>query len=200
MNQFAESKFDATTELILDAAWERLSHYGLSKTTMAEIASDCGMSAANLYRYFANKNEIASACCMRAIMQARGSLEDIVRSKELTATEKLKKYALTMVEMNHERAAGKSKIGELVANMTENNSDIIQKKVAWHHSLIAEILAQGNASAEFAVSDVLDAAEKIYTSMVVFDVPLFVGLFPLDQYRVMSEELVDFLIRGIGAR
>lgn len=200
MIQLADSKPDSTTERILDAAWERLSHYGLSKTTMAEIASDCGMSAANLYRYFKNKNEIASACCTRAMEQARDELREVVSENRLSATEKLKSYAARMAEMNVERAAGKTRIGELVANMTENNSDIIFQKISWHQSLIAEILAQGNASGEFQVPDVLDAAEKIYASLVLFDVPLFAGLFQPERYSKLAEELVDFLIIGIGKR
>ena len=48
-----------THNIILDAAEARLLHFGYNKTTMAEIAEDAGMSAANLYRYFKNKQEIA---------------------------------------------------------------------------------------------------------------------------------------------
>ena len=43
---------------IIEAANARFKHYGYGKTTMAEIAADSGMSAANLYRYFKNKQEI----------------------------------------------------------------------------------------------------------------------------------------------
>jgi len=49
---------EETRQLILDAAFERFGHYGYNKTTMVEIAQDVGMSAANLYRYFENKQEI----------------------------------------------------------------------------------------------------------------------------------------------
>ena len=46
---------------ILHAAEERFQQYGYNKTTMAEIARDCDMSAANLYRYFENKLAIGAA-------------------------------------------------------------------------------------------------------------------------------------------
>ncbi len=42
-------------EKIMEAAMARFSYYGFGKTTMAEIAKDCGMSAANIYRFFENK-------------------------------------------------------------------------------------------------------------------------------------------------
>ncbi|NOQ82264.1 MAG: TetR family transcriptional regulator, partial [Methylophaga sp.] len=38
-----------TRSQILSATEIRFSQYGYNKTTMAEIAKDCGMSAANLY-------------------------------------------------------------------------------------------------------------------------------------------------------
>ena len=46
--------------LIVEAARVRFERYGFNKSTMAEIAGDCGMSAANLYRYFESKSEIAA--------------------------------------------------------------------------------------------------------------------------------------------
>src|SRR5262249_10860338 len=44
---------------IVEAARKRFTHYGYSKTTMAEVASDCNMSSGNLYRYFPGKLDIA---------------------------------------------------------------------------------------------------------------------------------------------
>lgn len=193
-------KTDTVREQILDAAWDRLSHYGLNKTTMVEIAEDCSMSAANLYRYFKNKNDIASACCGRAMDQTADELSELVRDSRLSATEKLTQYAVRMVERNVEHSAGKNKIGELVANMTENNSDLIHEKIGVHDRLIAEILAQGNASGEFMVDDIVKTAGLIYTSLVAFDVPLFANLYPLETYRKFASNLIALLITGIGVR
>ena len=50
-----------TREQILQAAMDRIKHYGYAKTTMAEIARDCDMSAGNIYRFFASKIDIAEA-------------------------------------------------------------------------------------------------------------------------------------------
>ena len=49
---------DDPSARILAAAYARFQRFGFGKTTMAEIAGDCGMSAANLYRYFENKEDI----------------------------------------------------------------------------------------------------------------------------------------------
>ena len=54
---------------ILDKAFARFGHFGFGKTTMAEIAKDCEMSAGNLYRYFENKKEIGAGCAKRCMQQ-----------------------------------------------------------------------------------------------------------------------------------
>ncbi len=46
---------------ILEAAKRRFAHYGMAKTTMAEIAKDLSFSKALLYYYFPDKNSLYSA-------------------------------------------------------------------------------------------------------------------------------------------
>src|SRR6185312_12156338 len=43
---------------VLDAAQKRFARYGLSKTTMNDIADDLGVSKASLYYYFPDKESI----------------------------------------------------------------------------------------------------------------------------------------------
>lgn len=45
-------------QCIIHAAHKRFSHYGLSKTTMQEIAEDVGLSKASLYYYFPDKESL----------------------------------------------------------------------------------------------------------------------------------------------
>ena len=52
---------DKKRQLIIDSAIKRFAHFGLSKTTMTEIASDLSMSKALLYYYFPDKISLYSA-------------------------------------------------------------------------------------------------------------------------------------------
>jgi len=49
---------DIKKEKILESAYNRFLHYGYSKTTMNEIASDVSMSKALLYYYFPDKSQL----------------------------------------------------------------------------------------------------------------------------------------------
>lgn len=50
-----------TRALILDVADRHFKRYGYTKTTIVDIASDCAMSHANVYRFFRNKADLADA-------------------------------------------------------------------------------------------------------------------------------------------
>ena len=55
---------------IITAARSRFKRFGYAKTSMQEIAADCRMSAANLYRYYEGKLAIGSAVVIEVQMDA----------------------------------------------------------------------------------------------------------------------------------
>ncbi|MFD2743936.1 MULTISPECIES: TetR/AcrR family transcriptional regulator [Sphingobacterium] len=52
---------DAKRVKIIESALRRFSHFGMAKTTMAEIAKDLAFSKALLYYYFPDKNNLYAA-------------------------------------------------------------------------------------------------------------------------------------------
>ncbi len=58
---------DTKKTQILDAAFEKFLAYGVAKTSMADIASEAGVSRPALYLHYANKEAIFSACIERVL-------------------------------------------------------------------------------------------------------------------------------------
>ncbi len=187
-------------EQILDVAQARLLQFGYHKTTMAEIADDAGMSAANLYRYFANKQDIAAECAGRCMTERLERLRDVARDPRLTPAEKLTNYALGMIEHSHELADPDSKIGEVVAFIARERPELVHDKMSKHHALIAEILSSGIDSGEFDIDDVIDTARNVYSAFVLFDVPLFVGLFAREDFDRRARGVVALVVAGLRER
>lgn len=112
---------DAVRDKIIEAAKCRFSHFGYGKTTMAEVAGDCGMSPGNLYRFFPGKLDIAEAIAtedyekhlthlrklaVAAGKDARGRLRDLLFEELRRTYHKLEKdpRALEMAQViAHER-------------------------------------------------------------------------------------------------
>jgi AcrR family transcriptional regulator len=80
-------------EAILMAAQERLSNYGVKKTTMQEIARDAGIAVGTLYLYFKNKNEILIAVANAYAEQHQIDAAKILRSS-VSVPDRLKAYLL----------------------------------------------------------------------------------------------------------
>lgn len=69
---------------ILETAKRRFSHYGMAKTTMAEIAKDLSFSKALLYYYFPDKNSLYAAVLEHVIEECQLQvLESIERSNSV---------------------------------------------------------------------------------------------------------------------
>jgi TetR/AcrR family transcriptional repressor of mexJK operon len=77
--------------VITEAARKRFAHYGFSKVTMDEIATDVEMGKASLYYYFPTKEELFRAVLAQEMNELKKNIEIILQESE-TATTKLHQY------------------------------------------------------------------------------------------------------------
>ena len=187
-------------DIILEAAVNRFSEYGYNKTTMAEIAKDAGMSAANIYRYYKNKEEIAAACAKDCMCERLDILKSVIRDRNLTAAEKLEKYVLGTLHASQKMLSENKKIDEVVMEITKNRSDLVHNKINNENALITEIIAYGNQTGEFDVDDVIDTAAAIHSMLVLFDVPMFTHLFTKEEFEKKALSAVKLLITVLKKR
>ncbi len=200
MNTSTDLNADHQRQKILDAAHVRFLDYGFGKTTMAEIAEDASMSAANLYRYFKNKQEIAAACAERCMANQVEHLKQAVRQKHLSASQRLTTLALEAFRYNHNIMQYTPKVNELVGFVTYNKPELVQQKIKAHVNIIGEILAYGNETGEFFVDDVLITAEAINSTLLLFNVPSFLPLFSKEEFEAKAHQVVTLIIHGIHKR
>jgi AcrR family transcriptional regulator len=191
---------DHTREQILDAANSRFQQYGYGKTTMAEIAGDVSMSAANLYRYFQNKQDIGAGLALRCFAQKEDLLRGVLRRPGLTAAQRLQEFILTLVRYIHGQCSNQPRIHELVEAVAGHRPDIVARKHHGEQALIAEILAEGNRSGEFDIPDVVTTAETVLATLALFSVPLFMQSYPLQTFEDKAVKVAELLVRGLARR
>jgi len=78
-------------KIILRAARERFAHYGFSKVTMDEIASDVDMGKASLYYYFPAKEDLFRAVISQEQNQFISTI-GIILAKDISVSRKLIEY------------------------------------------------------------------------------------------------------------
>ena len=77
--------------IIIQAARKRFAHYGFSKVTMDEIATDVEMGKASLYYYFPTKEDLFRAVISQELNELQKNIE-LIMSKPNSASQKLKSY------------------------------------------------------------------------------------------------------------
>lgn len=76
MTRVTQAHIDARMADILEAALRVFIQKGTDAATMQEIASEAGLSAGALYRYFANKDELIRAVFEKVILENRQGLAE----------------------------------------------------------------------------------------------------------------------------
>lgn len=182
---------------ILDAAGDRFQQYGYNKTTMAEIAKDCDMSAANLYRYFENKLAIGAALACNCLDESADKLKEVVLNKQLSPSDKLREFILKTLEHTYSRWSETPRMNEMVTAICHERNDIVDQHVQKKQALLITLIKEGNRLGEFAVSDPEVTAEAILTANTLFGVPLLMPLFSREAFERKANNLATLLLNGI---
>ena len=182
---------------ILEAAQRRFEQFGFNKTTMAEVAQDCKMSAANLYRYFENKQDIGAQLACRCLGEEEAILREVVSRREQSAAARLRAFVLEMLHRTYQTWSERPRIDEMVEAICKERTDVIEQHRAAKRRLLVALLAEGNASGEFDVPDPAKAADGILTATVMFDVPLFMHMSPLADFEQHAQNLSELVLRGL---
>ncbi|MFQ5483243.1 MAG: TetR/AcrR family transcriptional regulator [Nitrospinaceae bacterium] len=185
---------------ILDAAQARFGRYGFGKTTMAEIAGDCGMSAGNLYRYYKNKSEIGAACAERCMRESERLAREVVEQPGLSAKERLSAFVLTKMNYMHQQFCEHEPLFELVQHISEARADLVQRHWETLQSLTAEILVEGKRTGEFEVEDILSTARTVLLAVYKFISPHHMASEPLALMEEEARQVLALVVRAIERR
>ena len=187
-------------EDILAAAFARFSQYGFGKTTMAEIAGDCQMSAANLYRFFASKQDIGVALAFQCLGEKEQRLLGVIQRPGITASERLLAFVLELFDYVHEQFAHQPRVNELVEAMAAERMEVIKAHTDQLRALLVVVLQQGKAAGEFEIEDVTAAAETVMAATKMFHTPYFLTWYKKEEFVVLARSVVDLLLRGLVKR
>ncbi len=183
-------------ERILDAAERLFKHYGYTKTNVADIAKDLGMSPANIYRFFASKAEIHQALASRMLSVSYEHARANVGTGD-TAAERLRQYALGQHRLTLETMLHENKVHEMVVLAIAQQWGVIQEHIERVRLLVADVIAQGIAAKEFRQQDADVASDCFMQATVALCHPQIIADCLSEGRRATPEDLVEFAIRAL---
>jgi len=186
-----------TQAQILDRAEQRFADYGYNKTTMAEIAADCGMSVGNLYRHFDNKSAIAAASMQRFLdLKLQQGLE--AAAAEASACNKLSAFLLARLQLSHARVVDSRHLHELIQTIDSQHSQLLLQQEQKVIAAMAEILEEGIRSGHIAPQDTQRTAYLLHQALLRYNHPISLKRNPLDQLETDLRDTLALFYSGIS--
>jgi len=195
---------DIKREKILDAAYQRFLHYGYSKTTMNEIASDLSLSKALLYYYFPDKSQLYIA----VMRKLAGEYIDNLQNK-LNKFENLKEAFVSQIDIKHDFIVKNYNFFDFFRVNEQNLPDTIWEIITEIHQTEMVLLSaaikteveKGNIKPVNDPGEIVDLLLDALHGVSVIAVSHKKVMFPkkehLDEIHTKRLLLLDIFIKGL---
>lgn len=187
---------DAIRAAIIDAAAARFTEYGYTKTTLNEIATEAGMSAANLYRFFENKLDIAASVARRLLAQREAALQAAVAG-EPSAVAQLQAYILSALRFNRDLQDGAPHLARMLEKLLEERKELAVLHRKARQELLARLIQAGMDSGELAPGDAQQIAQTLRAAFILFETPMLHRQYPQAEIERLALQVVTVLLQGL---
>jgi TetR/AcrR family transcriptional regulator len=194
---------DKKRNIIIEAALKRFAHYGLSKTTMTEIAKDISFSKALLYYYFPDKLSLYVSA-IEHLMQIIS--RDLVKSIDKTSSSteglfKLLQKRQSFIQKYYNLLESSQIIG---CELPENLCEKFNKARAFETIIIGSLFTRGITSGEFKMEDpkltteiFIDALSGIHFNIMSKDKNIFPEKEQFKQIFLKEKVFAEIFLQGL---
>lgn len=197
---------DIKREKILEASYQRFLHYGYSKTTMNEIASDLSLSKALLYYYFPDKSQLYVAVMRKLANEYLQYIEN-----KINTFNDLKKAFVFQVDSQHNFLLTNYNFFDFFRVNEQNLPDAIWQIIGEIHQtelrLLSDVIRQEGAKGNIRKIDnpdeivdvLLDALHGVRVRSASQKKVRFPQKDQLDEIHTKRLLLIDIFIKGLAA-
>lgn len=181
---------------ILDAARDRMHHYGFKKTTIDEIAADAGVGKGTVYLYFDSKEDLALAILVQFKERTILRMRDIAGDPGKTLSAKLTEMLSFPIMEAQESCNTNSGAIEIIMSVRPHIQSRLRPYIEHELAILAEVLEQGNQQGLLDVADTMSTARTLKNMVNGFWPP-----YPCTPENMGVEEairdIVTLAIRGM---
>lgn len=184
---------------ILQVAEEHFRRVGYHRTSVADIASELGMSPANVYRFFRSRDAINESICGRVLEEVT-EIAFAIAGSNATATEKLDKLLTAVHQHNKITLVKERRMHDLIVAAMHENWAVIKSHMERLLTIFEAIIREGVQTGEFEVEDAAEAARAVNAAFIPFFHPMLIehclqrGEDPEAGLRVQ----IRFMLKALG--
>jgi len=193
-----QTDLEAGREHLLDIATAMIEERGNAALTMTELAALAGMSPANLYRYFENKDAVIEAIAGRWFAPKVAIMEEVVAS-DLPPRRKMYEFYARRFALVRAMWERDPVVFQTYCDVGEEHFEVVRSYVDLGDHHLGEIVAEAMADGHFAGLEI-DEAISLINQMVAPYVNI--GLMAMVMPKLSEDKLariVDAIFDGLSA-
>ena len=185
---------------ILEAARLHFRDFGYAKTTVADLASAIGVSAAYVYRFFDSKRSIGEAICAQTLGGIVSKL-DALSAEPVSASEKIHRFYRLLLDNGYDLLIKQRRMHDLVASSITEHWESGQQYRAAISDVLRRIVMAGRSDGEFESETPLsEVVTALAQTAVPFAHPLLLEERELKELRSNASAVSAMAVRSLRSR
>lgn len=183
---------------IIQSAHEHFRTFGYKKTSVADLAKAIGVSSAYVYRFFESKQAIGEAICGMALGKINTAMHEVANS-DLSASNRLRKLYITLLEMGLEIFFNERKLHEITIAAVEGHWCATAQYHETKYVVVTKILQDGRVSGEFERKTPLDeVVTAIVETLYPFSHPILLQQSEPDVLHQRATAVSNLVLRSLA--
>jgi AcrR family transcriptional regulator len=191
------SNSDTPGGVIAAVARSRFRRFGYTKTSMQEIAEDCGMSVANLYRYYDGKLALGAAVAAAEQAALFAACDRAVAAAPEDLAAKLIALFQALIDGTRRQIKSTPLLFDLGMAVAREQPEHRQRFLRETETRIAAILASSCRGEAMATVSIKAASRLILMASAPFMLPWMLRTQPFGNPRAQVEPLMQCLVLGL---
>ncbi|OYU14984.1 MAG: hypothetical protein CFE37_08035 [Alphaproteobacteria bacterium PA4] len=183
---------------ILDAAERLYDAIGFDKTTIGDVARELGMSPANLYRFFANRQAIDEAVAARQLRLIEDAAWAEARRAHLDPEAAFRQLCVAVSLKTRDLLLESGRASELCLAATRGKWQPVRAYMGTLHGAVRHVLSEGVAQGVFRSGRNSDeTAATVVNAMVAVWHPIIIDANGAEALEANAVALADLLLSGL---
>ncbi|MGF7159438.1 AcrR family transcriptional regulator [Rhodoligotrophos appendicifer] len=190
---------DEIRDQIAKVAEDLFRRMGFTKTAVADIAAELGMSPANVYRFFPSKHAIVECICSRCLGEMEAEIRR-VQQQDLPVRTRIHAVFQTILRNHLDNFIEERRVHEMVLVAIEHNWQNILAHRERIRTTTAQLLREGIADGSFALHDPEEVSAIFLDCCARFCHPVLVAQSAEEELDKGLQRTIDFLLKAIEPR
>ena len=194
-----QTDIDAGREKLVDLVIELVEERGASALTVSEVATRAGMSAANLYRYFENRDAMIEAVAERWFQPKVAIMEEVVAS-DLPPRRKMYEFFARRFVVIRSMWEREPVVFQTYCEVGEEHFDVVRSYVDLGDHYLSVIIGEAMAEGHFPGLTVDEALSLVNQMVSVYVNISVMGMIMPKLSEAKLARIVDTVFDGLSGQ